>query len=80
MFTMLTYLYYVYNHIIMQGQMASPNLIPVLIKETCIGHLLRRDLQWEAFDVNDRSHGLHASPATAVEALIAVASKPPEAA
>ena len=59
--------------------MTSPNpLVPVLIKETCIGCLLARGCAgFEAFNADDKSLGLFASAAAAIEALIAAASPPP---
>ena len=61
--------------------MTSPPLIPILANEICIGHLLDRGRAgWEAFDCDDQSIGVFATPSAAIDALIVAASTPPEAA
>lgn len=56
-------------------------LIPLIVHERCIGHLIERGkLGFEAFDAADQSIGVFPTAAAAVTALIAAATPPPEAA
>jgi hypothetical protein len=59
----------------------TPTLIPILAGEVCIGHVIDRGRAgFEAFDRDDQSLGIFATAAQAVDALLAAASTPPEAA
>jgi hypothetical protein len=56
-------------------------IIPVLVRERCLGHVLERGREgFEAFNSAEQSLGIFASAATAVQELIDAASNPPEAA
>lgn len=60
---------------------SAPNLIPLIVHEHCIGHLLARGrLGFEAFDIDEHSLGVFPTADAAVAALIAAASSSPEAA
>jgi hypothetical protein len=61
--------------------MSTPTrtLIPILAGNVCIGHLIERGRAgFEAFDRDDSSLGVFPTAAQAVDALLAVASTPPE--
>jgi hypothetical protein len=59
----------------------TSSLTPVLVDNHCIGHVLDRGRAgFQAFDASDQSIGTFATAADAVQALIAAASTPPEAA
>jgi hypothetical protein len=60
--------------------MSSPVLIPVLVRERCLGHVIERGhTGFEAFDAAEQSLGTFATAAEAVAALIAAASSPEDA-
>jgi hypothetical protein len=48
----------------------APTLMPVFDGQLCVGHLLNRGKQgWEAFDVDDKSHGIFATQQEAVRTV-----------
>ena len=60
--------------------MSTPVLIPVLVHERCIGHVINRGpAGFEAFNSAERSLGTFSTAADAVAALVAAASAPEDA-